>query len=190
MLPIGFNRIPRWRAAPSWTKRDTEQLKRLWSRGGSAAEISRALPSGVSRSAVLAKIYRLGIASLSPNSRGQRPPPTATKAGAQLEAARPFELHLYRSWQIPAWVTDALPYVDDPLVDADVPLSQRRPLLELSGDTCRWPVGDPQHSDFFFCGAETLAGKPYCAAHCTRGYLPKPKRKRTRWRQRHSRTRS
>jgi hypothetical protein len=41
-------------------------------------------------------------------------------------------------------------------------------LLELTDDTCRWPVGDPCAADFFFCGAPPLPGKPYCAAHCAR----------------------
>jgi GcrA cell cycle regulator len=188
MLPIGSNRIPRRRAAPLWTKQDTRRLKRLWSRGRSAAQIARALPSGVSRSAVLGKIYRLGIAASSPNSRGRRPWLAATKGDAS-QAARSFELHLFRSAEIPAWVTDAAPYVDDPLVDADIPVPQRRSLLESSGDTCRWPVGDPARPGFFFCGAEPLKGKPYCAAHCARGYLPKPKRARWRWRHRIRRAR-
>src|SRR2546426_233357 len=99
MLPIGFNRIPRRRAAPLWTKQDTRRLKRLWSRGRSAAQIARALPSGVSRSAVLVKIYRLGIAALSPNSRGRRPWLAATKGDAS-QGARSFELHLFRSTEI------------------------------------------------------------------------------------------
>jgi hypothetical protein len=68
----------------------------------------------------------------------------------------------------PAWVGDANPYVDDPGIDAAIPHAQRRSLLELTDDTCRWPVGDPCAADFFFCGAPPLPGKPYCAAHCAR----------------------
>ena len=40
--------------------------------------------------------------------------------------------------------------------------------MELTDDTCRWPVGDPSTVDFFFCGAQPLPDKPYCAAHCAR----------------------
>jgi GcrA cell cycle regulator len=46
--------------------------------------------------------------------------------------------------------------------------SQRRSLMELTDDTCQWPVGDPSTVDFFFCGAQPLPDKPYCAAHCAR----------------------
>jgi GcrA cell cycle regulator len=42
----------------------------------------------------------------------------------------------------------------------------------LSDRTCRWPVGDPGNSDFFFCGAQPFRNKPYCAAHCARAYRP------------------
>jgi len=58
--------------------------------------------------------------------------------------------------------------LDDPGIDADVPFAQRRSLIELTASACRWPVGDPSHPDFFFCGAEALQGKPYCAAHGAR----------------------
>src|SRR5262249_34140964 len=54
--------------------------------------------------------------------------------------------------------------------DSDIPKEQRVSLLELSEDTCRWPVGDPGHPDFFYCGAVPLEGRPYCSAHCARAY--------------------
>jgi hypothetical protein len=73
-------------------------------------------------------------------------------------------------WLPPAWVIEAKPYVDDPRVDADIPLAQRRSLLDLTAGACRWPVGDPSHPDFFFCGAEALRGELYCAAHRARAY--------------------
>lgn len=36
---------------------------------------------------------------------------------------------------------------------------------ELEPHHCRWPIGDPKHSDFRFCGCNHLEGKPYCRAH-------------------------
>ncbi|MDI9313747.1 MAG: GcrA family cell cycle regulator [Hydrotalea sp.] len=35
---------------------------------------------------------------------------------------------------------------------------------------CQWPFGDPQKSDFHFCGKDVEGGKPYCAHHCSRAY--------------------
>ena len=41
------------------------------------------------------------------------------------------------------------------LVDNVIPIGQRRTLLELTEETCRWPIGDPGQADFFFCGGQT-----------------------------------
>ena len=68
----------------------------------------------------------------------------------------------------PSWVRNTTPYVDDPRIDQDIPKHQRRSLLDLDRNACRWPVGDPARSGFFFCGAQQLAGKPYCARHWAR----------------------
>lgn len=40
-----------------------------------------------------------------------------------------------------------------------------------SGD-CRWPIGDPRHPEFHFCGAPRAAGRPYCAAHWQMAFQP------------------
>jgi GcrA cell cycle regulator len=71
---------------------------------------------------------------------------------------------------LPAWLLQADPYVDRPGSDARIPLAQRRALMELDRSTCRWPVGDPADSGFFFCGGRVAAGRPYCPRHCARGY--------------------
>jgi GcrA cell cycle regulator len=57
-------------------------------------------------------------------------------------------------------------------IDNVIPLGQRRTLLELTEQTCRWPIGDPGHSDFFFCGGQTITGLPYCAYHSRVAYQP------------------
>ena len=43
-------------------------------------------------------------------------------------------------------------------------------LLDLTADTCRWPVGDPGDRKFAFCGAKPLVGYPYCVGHCLIAY--------------------
>jgi len=46
----------------------------------------------------------------------------------------------------------------DPIAfDNVVPMNQRRTLLELTEDTCHWPVGDPGSSEFFFCGGKAIS---------------------------------
>jgi GcrA cell cycle regulator len=43
-------------------------------------------------------------------------------------------------------------------------------LMELNGQTCRWPIGDPTHADFGYCGDRRVRGA-YCEAHANIAYL-------------------
>ncbi|GAA6179395.1 GcrA family cell cycle regulator [Shimia sp. NS0008-38b] len=45
-------------------------------------------------------------------------------------------------------------------------------LMELTERTCKWPVGDPATSEFWFCGLPVQAGKPYCEAHVGVAFQP------------------
>jgi GcrA cell cycle regulator len=64
------------------------------------------------------------------------------------------------------------------LLDNIIPIGQRRTILELNEQTCRWPVGDPGSTEFFFCGGNPLAGLPYCAYHSRVAYQPASDRRR------------
>jgi GcrA cell cycle regulator len=156
-------------ATSPWTDERIELVRTLWSQGVSAQRIARELGAGISRGAVLGKIHRLGIVQTSPNSGPRRSKRNDVRRVVKCEHAVSDDPPGSQCG-LPTWVRDAEPYIDNPVVDADVPASQRRTLLELSGRACRWPVGDPSRSDFFFCGAEAFPGKPYCAAHCARAY--------------------
>ena len=45
-------------------------------------------------------------------------------------------------------------------------------LLDLEKGDCRWPIGEPRHPDFHFCGAPQLEGRPYCELHWRMAFLP------------------
>lgn len=53
-----------------------------------------------------------------------------------------------------------------------IPLSERKTVQTLTNNDCRWPIGDPQHADFHFCGKRKVSGLPYCAFHVQRGWQP------------------
>jgi GcrA cell cycle regulator len=61
--------------------------------------------------------------------------------------------------------------------DVKTPTAAKKPetriftLTDLSAQTCRWPIGDPKHEDFRFCGKPVIAGKPYCGEHCATAYV-------------------
>ncbi len=53
----------------------------------------------------------------------------------------------------------------------DIPLEQRKALIDLKNEHCRWPYGEPRKPDFFFCGApeaDFAIGRVYCRFHTRR----------------------
>src|SRR5262249_148144 len=54
----------------------------------------------------------------------------------------------------------------------EIPAEQRKTLLQLTEKTCRWPVGDPGSTDFFFCGGDTANDLPYFSYHSRGAYQP------------------
>ena len=61
------------------------------------------------------------------------------------------------------------PFRHDDLV---ISLKQRKTVFTLLPGDCRWPIGDPRHKDFHFCGKQKVEGHPYCEFHMRRGFQP------------------
>jgi GcrA cell cycle regulator len=51
-------------------------------------------------------------------------------------------------------------------------VAKPKTLLDLESHDCRWPVGEPRHPDFHFCGARQAEGRPYCALHWGMAFQP------------------
>jgi GcrA cell cycle regulator len=62
--------------------------------------------------------------------------------------------------------------------DNVIPMGQRRTLLELTEETCRWPIGDPSNPEFYFCGGKPIPSLPYCSHHSRIAYQPVNERRR------------
>ena len=69
-------------------------------------------------------------------------------------------------------------YVAPQVQELFIPVEQRLTLLQLSEETCKWPIGDPLTPDFYFCGQHSEEGKPYCEFHSRRAYHQIDKKKR------------
>ena len=170
--------------SPGWTASRIETLTRLWLAGLSAGQIAKQLGGGMTRSAVLGKLYRLRLCGriaasppgrvrlrpATPNpvctgpARAKRPvtPPSASKPRSprQLKAS----LHTIVSG-------DSTP---DFTASAEGP-GLARSLIELGAHGCRWPFGDPQSAGFSFYGR--LAEGSYCPTHRSAAHQdrrPKP----------------
>jgi GcrA cell cycle regulator len=51
-------------------------------------------------------------------------------------------------------------------------LKQPKTVATLEKNDCRWPIGDPRHADFHFCGAPQTPGRPYCELHWRMAFQP------------------
>jgi GcrA cell cycle regulator len=171
MLPFSRGGLPTpQRRTSPWTTDRIRLLRRRWRQGARVREIAAELGHGMTRNAVISKIHRLGISALSPYGGAPGRRFAANTRSADRPVRAPRVAWWFRKGPPPAWVVDAKPHVETLGADARIPRRQRRSLFELSDDTCRWPVGDPRSSRFFFCGAQPLRNKPYCADHRARAY--------------------
>jgi GcrA cell cycle regulator len=151
----------------SWTDERVEALKRLWAEGHSASRIAAELGS-VTRNAVIGKVHRLGLS-------GRAKPASAAAARPRKPRAAAHMLRVSRSLRGNTALAQAyeleLEREPEP-IDNVIPLGQRRSLLELTENTCRWPIGDPGTPEFFFCGGPAITSLPYCAYHSRLAYQP------------------
>jgi GcrA cell cycle regulator len=152
----------------SWTDERVETLKKLWADGLSASQIAAEL-GGITRNAVIGKVHRLGLSGRAKSPSSAAPRPRKPRAASHMLRVSRSSMRgntaLAHAYEI-----DLEPELEP--IDNVIPLGQRRSLLELTEETCRWPIGDPGTADFFFCGGPAITSLPYCAYHSRVAYQP------------------
>ena len=133
-----------------WSEERTATLKKLWLEGLSASQVARQL-GGVSRSAVIGKVHRLGITVREVPVRQRT---TTVRAPSRIPARRPTREAV------------AAPRVAPRLESTEADLLPTSGILELGAHSCRWPIGNPEGDDFGFCGRPKLTARgSYCEQH-------------------------
>ena len=156
-----------------WTEERVELLKKLWNEGLSASQIAGRL-GGVTRNAVIGKVHRLGLSGRVTPTRtlGTRRPRARTATAPRRLRPRPAAaagpVRSHWGWDS-AIQPEGLPEVAEELF---IPLEDRKNVLQLKENDCRWPIGDPQNADFHFCGHAKHAGLVYCEFHARKAYQP------------------
>lgn len=146
----------------AWTEERVELLQKLWSEDSSASEIAAEL-GGISRSAVMGKIHRLGLCG-----RGG----STAKPQRKLQSAgsRQYRLATIGNTALraqPKTVRERGRAFFEPVA---VPVAKMLTVAALTQHTCKWPFGDNREGGFRFCGHDTLEGAPYCRYHTTVAY--------------------
>ena len=181
LLVGGDDRAMQKEEISGWTEQRVALLKKLWGDGLSASRIAETL-GGVTRNSVIGKVHRLG---LSGRSRGAAAAPRdrAVRSDAfceeeQMLVAQPASHGNTALAPIVCYEAELQPSAE--ATAEIVPLMQRCSILDLTERKCKWPIGDPVAADFYFCGARTADGLPYCSHHCRMAYQPVAERRRER----------
>jgi len=158
----------------SWTDERVELLKKYWGEGLTATQIAGRL-GGVTRNAVIGKVHRLGLSGRATTTRLKSPRPRRQIANAKrMQKAR---LSKPEGFTAQPHYGDAEPYVP-PVEEIEIPLEERKSLQDLTENSCRWPIGDPQTPEFHFCNRQKVPGLPYCEHHSCRAFHVPQSRKR------------
>lgn len=145
----------------SWPDARLEQLKLLVADNLAASAIAKILGEGLTRSAIIGKCHRIGLQLTGGPGGGPTHKGPAKRRRHVPQRILGFHAAGNKLRSAPVAIVP----------DTEIPKGQRVGVLDLRFDTCRWPVGDPQSPDFFFCGALPYPGKPYCEGHCRQAYV-------------------
>lgn len=158
----------------SWTDDRVATLTKMWKDGRSAAEIAKEL-GGVTRNAVIGKAHRLGLSGrASPiKKKKEAAKKTAKTTTTKKTKAAPKKAAAKKKAEPASDKQQKL--VMDAIKEAVAEAPSNAPtggigLLQLTERVCKWPIGDPQESDFHFCGMPSMASLPYCEDHAAMAY--------------------
>lgn len=157
-----------------WKPELVARLKELWadptlSATKIAARINREFNTTFTRSSVLGTVSRLGLQkrsnghTIDPEIRRQR----------RLESGRQYYKKNRQRicGQMRARHAELIArYASPSIDDSAIPQEQRKTIMQLTAQTCRWPVGEVGGPGFFFCGGTVESDRPYCSGHCRRAY--------------------
>ena len=140
----------------SWNEQNTKILRKLWSQGLTASQISAQIP-GKSRNAIIGRAHRLNLESRA----------VSKKASAALVAKKENNVEIKQEKLGRKARFRAL------LLDKNFEPENPKKLEELTDSTCRWPIGHPYEKEFYFCGRKPMEKFSYCKLHVLYSFQPK-----------------
>ena len=146
----------------SWTEEKVDKLEKLWGKGKTASQIAEII-GGISRNAVIGKAHRLSL-SAKTKARSSSNNQSFNKLNHNQNISR-------RSGRKSKFKSL--------LIEKDFEPENPKQLEELDKNSCKWPIGHPDESSFYFCGRTSLKDFSYCKLHLLYAFQPKGKKDET-----------
>ena len=146
-----------------WTEEKVKILKELWGKGKTASQIAEII-GGISRNAVIGKAHRLNLSAKLKNKSFKENILIRNLDTNNTESKSLGKRKLSRS------------RFKSLLIEKDFEPENPKQLEELDENTCKWPIGHPNESSFYFCGRKSLKDFSYCKLHLLYAFQPKGKK--------------
>jgi len=143
----------------SWNEKKVDKLKELWGNGSTASQIAEII-GGISRNAVIGKAHRLNLSSKIK---------TRNVSSAKNFDSRTVGINSKQKQGRKSKFKSLL-------IEKDFEPENPKKLEELDESSCKWPVGHPEETSFYFCGRSSLKDFSYCKLHLLYAYQPKGKK--------------
>lgn len=134
--------------------------------GQAAGKMTTHFNEKFTRCSVVAKWNRMGL------MRGQETKRQRSSVARRVRVAKRARPEPTVRQSALAEVLSRAPREPAPKEENPADFPDRKTLQQLTDAMCRWPIGDPQHDDFGFCGKNKVTGLPYCEHHARRAYQP------------------
>ena len=145
-----------------WTEEKVKILRDLWGKGKTASQIAEII-GGISRNAVIGKAHRLNLsAKIKNKSFGENISKNLERKSPDIKGytKRRFSKSKFKSL----------------IIEKDFEPENPKQLEELDENSCKWPIGHPNESSFYFCGRKSLKDFSYCKLHLLYAFQPKGKK--------------
>ena len=143
----------------SWTDEKVAKLKELWGKGNTASQIAEII-GGISRNAVIGKAHRLNL-----SAKIKTRTATSNKNFDSSNAENKIKSKRGRRSKFQSLI-----------IEKDFEPENPKQLEELDESLCKWPIGHPNETNFYFCGRSSLKDFSYCKLHLLYAYQPKGKK--------------